>query len=402
MEKIYMEDDYSTKKRKPGFRDFLNSSMSLYLIIFVAVLGVTSLVAFGINQISYAANTGVELPNTFVSAMADSSTRVIGATDSVAGISPVVAYYTKGSNIPVFCIEANDNYLVDKTYTKGAVEEDLGLVYLMAKIYPNVPFKKGGVALPDNVQVWLTQNAIWSYLYEVGAANNSNFATLNDNVKNVNRLYDNEDNTVLAATSGTLFEEFGINQIIADAKAHRNDALVTLNVNAASDNISMTNDKKYYQTDLVSVTGVTTSPVVESFDNFSIDLTGAPAGTIIVGEDGNVINDLSAITPTTKFYVRVPVDKVTNDNKDFGVNVSGNFKMYTGNIYTASGSQKILNIQLLNRKVTRPLSLKVNYSPNVPDTKMTTAQTLYFLGLIVLLSGVGMIYANTKESKNSK
>ena len=31
-----------------------------------------------------------------------------------------------------------------------------------------------------------------------------------------------------------------------------------------------------------------------------------------------------------------------------------------------------------------------------PDTGMTTAQTIYFIGLIVLLCGVGIIYANAK------
>lgn len=36
-----------------------------------------------------------------------------------------------------------------------------------------------------------------------------------------------------------------------------------------------------------------------------------------------------------------------------------------------------------------------------PDTGMNAAQTIYFIGLIVLLCGVGIVYANTKpvESK---
>ena len=36
-----------------------------------------------------------------------------------------------------------------------------------------------------------------------------------------------------------------------------------------------------------------------------------------------------------------------------------------------------------------------------PDTGMNTAQTIYFIGLIILLCGVGIVYANAKpvESK---
>ena len=36
-----------------------------------------------------------------------------------------------------------------------------------------------------------------------------------------------------------------------------------------------------------------------------------------------------------------------------------------------------------------------------PDTGMNAAQTIYFIGLIVLLCGLGIVYANTKpvESK---
>ena len=31
-----------------------------------------------------------------------------------------------------------------------------------------------------------------------------------------------------------------------------------------------------------------------------------------------------------------------------------------------------------------------------PDTGMNTTQTIYFIGLIVLLCGVGIVYANAK------
>ena len=39
-------------------------------------------------------------------------------------------------------------------------------------------------------------------------------------------------------------------------------------------------------------------------------------------------------------------------------------------------------------------------TPDVPDTGMGVAQTIYFMGLILLLSGVGIVYANAKPKTN--
>ena len=36
-----------------------------------------------------------------------------------------------------------------------------------------------------------------------------------------------------------------------------------------------------------------------------------------------------------------------------------------------------------------------------PDTGMSAAQTIYFIGLIVLLCGVGIVYANAKPIENN-
>ena len=36
-----------------------------------------------------------------------------------------------------------------------------------------------------------------------------------------------------------------------------------------------------------------------------------------------------------------------------------------------------------------------------PDTGASTSQTIYFIGLIVLLCGVGIIYANSKAVKGA-
>ena len=74
----------------------------------------------------------------------------------------------------------------------------------------------------------------------------------------------------------------------------------------------------------------------------------------------------------------------------------GAFEKYVGYEYESGEYQKITDVKIMNDVITKPLSFKLDYTPEVPDTGMNTAQTIYFIGLIVLLSGVGIIYANAK------
>lgn len=402
MEKIYMDSENKNKK-KSFFKKFFNDKGSMTVIIVVAIIGIVSLVAFGFNQISFAADLTGTLPESFVSKQGDENVmRLLGETrDGTAGVLPILGFYTE-DDIPVFCIEYNINYGVGVTYTRGDELTDYGLIYLMSQIYPNVPFKDAqGNELAENVQVWLTQSAIWSYLYEVNDPLNTEFVTWNDKVKEVDKLYQSADDYAIRATNGqTLYEQFGINDLIAQAKTIRSTPLVTLSVSKKSDTISITNDNKYYQTDLISIVGSTSSPIISSFEGYSVDLSRTPEGTILVDEKGNVYDDVSNMSPTSKFYVRVPVDKVTDDNKDLQIAVNGNFEMYGANKYIAGQNQKVANVKIIDKIVSKPLDIQLNYTPDVPDTGMGVAQTIYFIGLIVLLSGVGIIYANARPEEN--
>ena len=102
------------------------------------------------------------------------------------------------------------------------------------------------------------------------------------------------------------------------------------------------------------------------------------------------------MSPTSKFFVRVPMDKVKNDNKNLEISINGNFKMYGANKYVSGEYQKVANVKLINKQINKPLNIQLDYTPDVPDTGMGIAQTIYFMGLILLLSGVGIVYANAK------
>lgn len=414
MEKIYTTSETKRKKQTFFGKNFKGKG-TIVATLLVAIAGIAGLVAFGFNQISFAApdKTGAALTETFKGVVGDPSEKVTGGTLPVLGFK---AELGDGTLVPVFCTQYNVNYGEGKTYTRGAEINDQGLIYLASQLYPNKTFKdKNGNELDEMAQVWITQAAIWSYLYEVGDPNNSNFGkpdtnnyVMNDSVKKASVLYKGPAMTVVYETENGIpvFDELGITKLIATAKQYRTKPFTTLTVNKKSDTISMTNDKKYYQTDIISVVGSTSSPLINSFEGYDVYIKNAPEGTKLIDESGKEISldggDLSeSLSPTTKFYVRVPVDKVTDKNKKVQISVNGYFKMYGANEYAAEGYQKVINVGVLNRFEMKPLEFELNYTPKVPNTGMSPAQIIYFMGLILLLSGVGILYVNSKPAKNN-
>lgn len=419
MEKIYMDSKGKQPKKQTFLNQLFNDKGSMVALVIVAFVGVLGLMVFGLNQISFAANTAGQLPNSFVSKQGDENVmRLIGTAgymdngtfkttdpDKIQqGVLPVLGFYTDG-DIPIFCIEYNIGYEVGRTYTKGGEIKDYGLIYLMSQIYPNKPFKDtDGEELDENIQVWLTQSAIWSYLYESGDTQNSKFVDWNDKVKLVFKLYNNDGDDVIA-TDGTktLYQAFGIDTVISKAKEVKNnvkDLTAFLTVSKASENISVTNDNKYYQTGEISVIGSTKAEFISKYNGYSVELSNAPEGTFLVDEKGNKYDDLSKMSPTDKFYVRVPIKNVNDKNKKFGLSIKGNFEMYGANMYVSDTKQKVANVKLINQIINKNLDVNLDYTPEVPDTGMGVAQTIYFMGLILLLSGVGIVYANAKPKTN--
>ena len=400
MEKIYMDSEYSKKPKKQSFmKNLFNDKGSMLALVVVAFVGIVGLMVFGLGQISFAADLTGQLPEKFTSKQGDENVmRLLGETKTgEAGVLPILGFYTDG-DIPIFCIEYNVTYSVGKEYSRSDEINDYGLIYLMSQIYPNVPFKDAaGNELAENIQVWLTQSAIWSYLYEVGDQQNTEFVRWNEKVKNVDKLYKDANSYIIRADDGkTLYEQFGINTLINNAKQIKSQPLTALTVNKKSENISITKDNKYYQSDLISVVGTTTSPIISSYEGYSVNLSKVPEGTILVDESGNVYEDITKMSPTSKFFVRVPMDKVKNDNKNLEISINGNFKMYGANKYVSGEYQKVANVKLINKQINKPLNIQLDYTPDVPDTGMGIAQTIYFMGLILLLSGVGIVYANAK------
>lgn len=389
-------ENNQNKRSKNMFQS--RSVLATFALAFVALIAI---VVAGINQTSYAIpEIENKFPDTFVTAQPES--RIIADTGFT-----VLPYHTT-DGLQVFCMEHTIGFAGDTTFNKGDAISDYGLLYLMANIYPHKPFKDSSInanEFNEDVQTWISQVAIWVYLYETDSSNEKFLLTAEEleNIKNAKTLQ-NEDDGIeykVDGTTGTInasdktFYDVYIAPLVASAKANRNTPNKVLKIDM-SDKIDTTSDGKYYQSSAITVAG---SPS-DNFNGYEVGLVSAPEGSIIVDVNGTVIEDLTNLLSSDKFYIRVPVDKVTEQNKVVSFKVTGSFTTYEGNYYIATGAQTISSVDTVTNNVESGAQFTLN--PNVPvdDTGMSTAQTVYFIGLIVLLSGVGIIYANVKPTES--
>lgn len=383
-----MEENQNSKKRKSVV------DVSVVLSFVIAIFAVFSLVACGFDQISYAAPvTGDKL--TFYKGEIDGNQVFVdGLSADKAKIFRVPLYYSDAEmKNAIFCIEhANENTVTGTIYNKGNVISDYGLLYLLNNSFVNdKTIVSGG---NKYAEAWVTQVAIWVYLAEVDSSNAANAITAAelDAIKSVTQI------RVSAITDDSADINFGttnlytayVRPLVDAAKAANN--LKKLTVEKADDNLVKTSDGKFYQTSVITVVGNPSSDMT----GYDVSLTGID-GAIAVDEAGKELAATN-VPAGTKFFVRIPVDKVTEKAQTLQINVKGHFNTLTGHEYNAVGDfQKIVSVTGATTDVAGGTSIEV---VGAPDTGMTAAQTIYFIGLVVLLCGVGIIYANAKPVEN--
>ena len=410
MEKIYIENN-----KQNNNKNFLHSK-SILGTFALAIIAVIAIVIVGVNQSSYAIPEVTNpLPDTFVTAdIVDSET--IKTSPAGAG-HPVNPYKTTADtgSLRLFCMQPSAEFAGGKTYKKGEKVTDYGLLYLLAELSGKTFNDEINAVYSDQtvreaVKTWVSQVAIWMYLNDSrvtpdSAIKNYSFKegvkeqfegakalTIGDAVT----LY-KADGTVGVTTTDTdkTFKAVYVDKLVEAAIAHKSTPNKVLKINK-TDTISVTSDEKYYQTAQISVDGE------ENFNGYSVKLEAAPEGSFIVNANGNKLEDDDHMSGTDKFYIRVPVDKVNENNKIIKFSVTGSFTTLEGNYYFDEGNeyQTVAAVQTVTSNVQTGAEIPLNYTPDVPDTGLSTAQTVYFIGLIVLLSGIGIIYANVKPSES--
>lgn len=144
----------------------------------------------------------------------------------------------------------------------------------------------------------------------------------------------------------------------------------SIKLNAAS-GFALSSDKKYYVSSELSVS---TSGIV---GNYTVNLNGAPSGTIVTDTSGNVKNTFGV---GEKFLVKVPVSSISNLSNEFGVSVSATGTINKAYIYVPE-NDKYQNTAALyadNKGVSSSVNLKLTLTTEVQISKIdaTTGEEL--------------------------
>ena len=371
--------------------------------VLLAIVAVAALVITTFSGISFAIpEEGVVLGDKFTSAAIVTNDRIIGEIGNFT-----VNRFATTDGDTVFCLERDIPYEPNLEYKKDITINDAGLVYLMANLYPSVRFKADdGSDLSLGAQVWLTQSAIWIYASQNNYPNNTSMTQdIINSVLTEKKIYNTSMNIVAEVTDAdveagkqTLYQKYGIDKLLADANTLKNIPANRLDVTRKTNNISLTSDGKYYQTDYISVVGTVSSEKIGKFNGYQVTLVNAPEGTIVIDEEGNEIKDLSNFSVGTKFAVRVPVANLKESNKELQISVLGSFDTYIAHRYIYTGSQTVTAVKRINNNLSAPLNIQMNYTPTVPNTALDNTNTLFFIGIILLLSGLGVFYTSAKKN----
>ena len=394
MEKIYMEENKSQKQKQQQDQKRL-FNISIVLSFVVAAFAIVSLMTVAFDKPSYAAPDTETVPDdiTFYTKQA-SGVQDMAFGKSTAGVNTfaVPLYYRDESyTLPLFCVEHLAEVDNGIAYSKNSAIEDYGLLYIL-----NNSYAKSGVKITSGneyMEAWATQVAIWLYLDRTttGTVHDTKHAITEEQLTAIQHTTVVELKSDVSgstrSTDASLYSK--IDALVEAARNASSNRMLT--VTKAAGETTSTSDNTYFQSPLITVTGNPAS----AFKSYDITISGVE-GAKAVTENGEDLA-LTNVAPGTKFYVRVPKNKVTAA-ATVNVGVNGTFEMLEGNYYTANSGdyQKVVTVTGSTKQVSSGVQFDVAPSE---DTGVNKAQTIYFIGLVVLLCGIGIVYANAKPSE---
>lgn len=395
-----LQEEKSQKKKK-GLRRQVELPVALSVI--VAAFALFSVASFGLinrqtDTVSYAAPSS---DFNMVMRDTDSTEGPAGVTGSHEGGTTYfyTPFYWAGSATDenrIFCVEhgvdANNGF----PYSPESEVEDAGLIYILQHSYANgVPVVGNGAK--DYVEIWATQAALWLYQHETHAGDTKHAlpATGLDSIEELQQakvftLMDGSTATTEKTTVDGVYTK--VRALVDAAKKATGESTFSFTINRAGD-MKKTEDGKYFQTGIISIVG---SPA-DALISYDIVLPDDMKDLKVVDENGKDLA-LTDIPANKKFYLRIPASKVSDKTVNIKYNINANYEYETGTYYVSTGHQTVAALDYGVNTLQKGDNFNI---VGTPPTGMNAAQTIYFIGLIVLLCGVGIVYANTKpvESK---
>ena len=423
MEKIYMEDSQSQQSKKSRSQ----IRLSVVLSFVVAFFAIFSLIACGVSQVSYAAPTDGEIVDDNFTFKVD-STKLWVQNASGQRFAIPMYYANEIGGKAILCIEPTVDVPDGAAYQRGGqVLSDPGLLYLLSQFYDENGDNKNIVGalsgdygnadtkakMTEYANEFVKQAAVWLYVTQKGYASNLDGTETGSVLKE----FYNQSYSKIYAQDRSLTPELYIEFTSNDADLIYQS--VKLYVRAAVEktsfsSISLTNSSSLSKNDngdyqigyeVASEQGTLLGYKIEVLD--SNDTAYDSSKVQIVDENGQVIENgtvtCTATSCPNKFAVIVSKDMITQTQTDyvFNVSITGNFESLTGGVYQAiqnpDENQKVITVSASSNSVGTRDQFIIS-----EDTGMTTAQTIYFIGLVVLLCGIGIVYANAKPAESKQ
>lgn len=255
-------------------------------------------------------NNDVKEPLDFSGGVVSSRTQWYKAPDFSKGdwYDLTLAQITEQGIIPSYCLQHGNKNINGNTMVKSD-ELGLGYVALIQNGWPNK-----SITGENEKDYYITQVAIWMYITE-HALDSKDFLLTSDQV--------NYFNTSQDAVS------VQIRRLVKLAnEAQKVDTTLRLSVANNDTKLHLTSDKKYYESQLISVSHS------DALTSYTVSDLNGPSGIKIVDANGN---DKTTFGKGDKFKVRIPAASITDTSKTASLQVTGAFTEYHAFRYTPEG-----------------------------------------------------------------
>lgn len=447
MEKIYMEESQKQSSKKQSiFNKKLSSSVVLSFM--VAFFAIFSLIACGITQISYAAPT--DGSGTSVAELSEfkftQGRYNVNARGAGGAFRSVPTFYasdiTSGALIrSIFCIEPSVQPDVNNTYQRddaaGHEITDYGLLSLLDQFYNAdgsdktldqmlgtsvtvLPTGYSGTLTEAEAKVilssYIKQASVWAYITGTNSLSDSERAALlgatNLNIMDTQSTDPNDPG--IAVNNPSVYNA-KINELVSEASSATSYTLFTLNQDSIVQSPSADDRKNGDPYDSIVKYSINTNKEIIGYNVVIKQVTEGgqeedvdSSKVYLVDSEGHKIENTSITANNFNVFVSRDLIKLgESDNEaksfQFKVYVEAQFRALSGKKFVAvsnpDGRQKVVTVTGSTKTENDLDAFTLTIAP---DTGMTTAQSIYFIGLVVLLCGVGIVYANSKPAESKQ
>ena len=378
------------------------------VVLAVAFILVVGLKSANVNAATTYAET---LPDTVTRNATSSNYKIVqpGFNITDGKTDKIVEFLSDDSKYLLYCSDRNNPNIDNAvTLTKGN-PMDYKIAYVLTHGYNKQYLMEDGFSEvleqgsssgtetaqargKDMVNLWITQAAIWNL--------QNSFTSTELNNEPIRYTINSYGYYRLTSGSGNLSSAKlwqYVEALVDGANNSKDPSTATL---------SVTGDTNWTKSDNISKSGLITVASLNDLAKlatYSISLENAPEGTKIYTEDGTDITDNSSdIAANKKIYITIDNSKIDKTKEyNFKINATGNIiydaaYQYVDNSNQCNGvaCQPSVLVGPTTKNIAGALDFKI-----VPDTASSLSKTIYYIGFIILLSGVGIIYANIRPKK---